>query len=71
MSADYLQLLLVVVYLISGTMVIVLLVGWALKQFGRPKNQGVQPRGDAEKKPEQKPYSPQQRHPANHVAGEE
>jgi hypothetical protein len=51
MSADYLQLLLVVVYLISGTMVIVLLVGWALKQFGHPKNHEAQPRGGTEKKP--------------------
>jgi hypothetical protein len=67
MNANYLQLLLVVIYLMSGTLSIVLLVGWALKLFGRPKNRRTQSGAHEPKKP----YSPQRYRPANHVAGEE
>jgi flagellar biogenesis protein FliO len=43
MSTDYLQLLLVVIYLMSGTLGIVLLVGWVLKRFGPPKKPNTHP----------------------------
>lgn len=37
MNADFFNGLLVAVYLIGGTISIVLLVGWALKRFGSRK----------------------------------
>jgi hypothetical protein len=51
MNTSYLQLLLVVIYLMSGTIGVVLLVGWALKRFGPPKQGGSQPAGREEQKP--------------------
>jgi hypothetical protein len=69
MNPNYLQLLLILVYLLSGTLSIVLLVGWALKQFGHPKNRTSQPGIHGPKNDPKRPCSLRQCRSTNHVTG--
>jgi hypothetical protein len=42
MNQDFLNGLLIVVYLLAGTISIVLLAGWTLKKFGSPKKSAAE-----------------------------
>jgi hypothetical protein len=63
------QLLLVVMYLMSGTLVVVLIFGWALKRFGQPKTEKDEPHTTARRRPEH-PYSPSQPQSTKHLNGD-
>ena len=51
MNPEFANGLIVLVYLILGTVSIAVLMSWALKRFGPPKQGGSQPAGREEQKP--------------------